>query len=307
MPIGLITYDDASRRESLLSILKDVSPLGGNYLVENLGTSVARNTLHEWPVFNQTRPTSVTATQEGADATVADLTAPTRSNNITAIISDVVRVSGTERAVSVATNQDPFAFQKEKSLMRMNAKMEFALVNGTSVGKASGASGVARGMAGLDGVISTNATALSSGTSLSVDRFEDILQLSWNQVGNEYVADTVLCPMGLKRKISTFTTNVTNYVNETDRLYRNISVFEASTGVVRIVPHKDVRNNAGSTTLYAVKLDTFKMAFLEGREPQFQELAKSGDYDFGQYITEMTLESYAERASVKVTGFAQLG
>lgn len=304
MPIGLITYDDQSRRESLLSILKDVSPLGGNYLVENLGTSVARNTLHQWPVYNQTRPTSVTNTIEGAEATVVDLTAPTKSDNITAIISEVVTVSGTERAVTVATNIDPLAFQKEKALKRLSAKMEYLLVNGT---KASGASGVARQMAGMDSVISTNATALSSGTSLSVDRLEDLLQLSWNEVGQEYVADTILCPMGLKRKISTFTTNITNYVNETDRLYRNIAVFESNLGIVRIVPHKDVRNTAGSTTLYALRMDTYKMAFLEGREPQFQELAKGGDYDKGQYITEFTLESYAQRASVKATGFNQNG
>ena len=182
--------------------------------------------------------------------------------------------------------------------------MEYSLVNGT---KASGASGVARQMAGIDSVISTNATALSSGTSLSVDRLEDLLQLSWNEVGQEYVADTILCPMGLKRKISTFTTNITNYVNETDRLYRNIAVFESNLGIVRIVPHKDVRNTAGSTTLYALRMDTYKMAFLEGREPQFQELAKGGDYDKGQYITEFTLESYAQRASVKATGFNQNG
>ena len=304
MPIGLITYDDQSRRESLLSILKDVSPLGGNYLVESLGTSVARNTLHQWPVYNQTRPTSVTNTIEGAEATVVDLTAPTKSDNITAIISEVVTVSGTERAVTVATNIDPLAFQKEKALKRLSAKMEYSLVNGT---KASGASGVARQMAGIDSVISTNATALSSGTSLSVDRLEDLLQLSWNEVGQEYVADTILCPMGLKRKISTFTTNITNYVNETDRLYRNIAVFESNLGIVRIVPHKDVRNTAGSTTLYALRMDTYKMAFLEGREPQFQELAKGGDYDKGQYITEFTLESYAQRASVKATGFNQNG
>ena len=78
-------------------------------------------------------------------------------------------------------------------------------------------------------------------------------------------------------------------------------------GVVKVVPHKDVRNTAGSTTLYAIRMETFKMAFLEGREPQFQELAKSGDYDFGQYLTEFTLESYAQEASVKATGFNRLG
>ncbi len=145
MPIGLQTYQDASRREDLLSILKDVSPLGGNYLTGNLGTSVARNTLHEWVTFYQARPTSVTFAIEGADATIVDLTAPVRSNNFTAIITEVIQVTGSERATTVAVNQDPYAFQKEKALMRLNAKMEFALLNGT---KASGASGVARGMVG---------------------------------------------------------------------------------------------------------------------------------------------------------------
>ena len=45
MPFGLLSYDDASRREDLLSLLKDLSPLGGNYLTGNLGTSVARKTI----------------------------------------------------------------------------------------------------------------------------------------------------------------------------------------------------------------------------------------------------------------------
>lgn len=304
MPIGLITYDDASRRESLLSILKDVSPTSDNYLVTNLGVDTAMNTLHEWPVYNQTRPTSITFTAEGADATDADLTAPSRSTNITAIISDVVRVSGTERAVATATNQDPLSFQKEKALNRMKAKMEFALVNGT---RASGASGVARGMTGIDGVISTNITSYSSSMSLTVDTLESLHQLSWDQVGSEYVADTVLCPMGLKRKIGSFTTNVTLYQNKTDTLYKNISVFESSIGKLTIVPHKDVRNTSGSATMYLLRLDTYKMAFLKGREPQWQDLAKNGDSDRGQYITEMTLESFAQRASVKAGGFANNG
>jgi hypothetical protein len=54
--------------------------------------------------------------------------------------------------------------------------------------------------------------------------------------------------------------------------------------------------------MYALRLDTFKMAFLEGREPQFVELAKTGDADKGMYLTELTVESLAEPASVKVAG-----
>lgn len=303
MAFGLLTYDDNSRREDLLSLLKDVSPLGGNYLTGNLGTSVARNTLHEWVTYNQTRPTSVTFSVEGADASFNDLTMTVRSRNYTAILTESVKVSNTERAMSIATNEDPYSFQKQKALMRLNAKMEFAVLNGA--GPSAGASGYPRGMAGIDGCISTNATALSSGTSLSVTRLEDLLQLSYDQVGMEYIADVVLVPMVLKRRISALTTNITNYVNETDTLYKNISVFDSSLGQVRVIPHRDVRNVTGSTTIYALRMDTFRIAFLEGRQPSFTELPANGDYTAGQYVTEMTVESLAERASVKATGFAK--
>lgn len=301
MPFGLLSYDDASRREDLLSLLKDLSPLGGNYLTGNLGTSVARNTLHEWVTYHQTRPTSVTFSVEGADASFADLTMPVRSNNVTAILTESIKVSNTERAIAIATNQDPYAFQKEKALMRMNAKMEFALLNGT---RASGSSGVARGMAGIDACISTNFTSVSSGTSLTVAALEDLLQKSYDQVGQEYVADVVIVPMVIKRRISAFTTNITNYVNETDILYKNISQFDSSFGPLRIIPHRDVKASGGSAHIYALRLETFRVAYLEGRQPSFMELPDNGDFTSGQYVTEFTLESLAEKASVKSNGWA---
>jgi len=295
MAIGIQTYDDASRREDLLSILKDVSPLGGNYLVGNLGTSVARNTIHEWVTYYQARPSLVSFSPEGFEATIVDLTAPVRSNNRTAIIAEVIQVTGSERAVTVATNQDPLSFQKEKALMRLNAKMEFALLNGAYI---SGLSGVGRSLAGIDACITTNVSVLSS-VSLSMAHVEDAIQASWDKVGAEYVADTIITTMALKRRFTTFGSFVTNQaVNTNNSKFNNVTTFESSAGTVNIVPHKDVATGK----MYALNLTTFKMAFLEGREPQYVELAKTGDTDKGMYLTEMTLESYAQPASVKVSG-----
>lgn len=300
------TYDQGDKRESLLSIMKDTSPLDGNYLVGKLGTSTALQPLHQWTVFHLSRPTSVTARAEGADASVVDLTAPSKSDNYTAILSRVVQVTGSDQAVEPANGESPMAFQKRMGLKQLTADTEYALVNGTGAINA-GASGTARQMAGLDGVISTNVTARSSGTSMSVTELEDIIQDSWDTVGASYVADTLLVTMGIKRKISGFTTNVTNYVNDTDRLYRNISVYEGSAGMVTIVPHKDIRNNAGSVTVYAIKPEMFRMAFLRGRQPKWEALSKTGDADKGHYIEEVTLESLGEKHAVKRTGYAQLG
>lgn len=294
MPLGDFTYNNNSRREDLLSILKDVSPVGNNYLVGNLGSSIARNTLHEWVTYYQARPSAVTFALEGADATIVDLENPVRSNNVTAIITEVVQVTGSMKAVDIATNQDPYAFHKEKALKRMNAKMEFALLNGT---KASGATGTARGMAGIDACVTTNVSVLSTIT-LTMAHVEDAIQRSWEKVGAEYVADTILTTMTLKRRFTTFTTYVTNFANNTNQRFQNVTSFESSAGVVNIVPHKDV----ASGKLYALRMECFKMAFLQGREPQWTDLSKTGDADKGMYLTEMTLESLAEPASVKVSG-----
>lgn len=300
------TYDQGDKRESLLSIMKDTSPLDGNYLVSKLGTSTALQPLHQWTVFHLDRPTSVTAKAEGFTPAAVDLTAPSKSDNYTAILHRVVQVTASDQAVSPANGENPWAFQKRQALRLLSADMEYSLLNGTG-SKNAGSSGVARQMIGIDGAISTNVTARSSGTSMSITELEDIIQESWDAVGSSYVADTLLVTMGIKRKISGFTTSVTNYVNDTDKLYRNISVYEGSSGMVTVVPHKDVRNTAGTTTVYAIRPEMFRMAFLKGRQPKWEALAKTIDGDLGMYVTELTLESLGEKSSVKRSGYAQLG
>ena len=302
--MALFTYDDSSRREDLLSVIRDVSPAASNYLVTNLATSTAYNTLHEWPVRNIARYTSDQAVAEGNTPSEPAGDAPTRSNNITAIVQLGVKVSGTQNAVRRALPGNAMDDEKKIKLIRLKAAMEWDLVNGV---KASGASGTARKMSGLVGVISTNLTGRSSGTSMAITELEDIMQSSWDAVADGFVADTIMCPMGIKRKIAGFTTGVTRYTDQPDHIYNNVAIYESSSGIVKVIPHKDVNNTAGTTTVVAFREEFFKMAFLTGREPKFEPLAKSGDFEVGQYVTEFTLESMAERASVVRTGYNQQG
>lgn len=302
--MALYTYDDTSRRESLLDVLRDVSPAASNYLVTNLASSTATNTLHEWPVRNISRRTSDQSVPEGNPAAEPVGDAPTRSNNFTAVFQEPVKVSGTEQAIRRALPGNALDDEKKVKLMRLKTDMEWALLNGAG---ASGASGTARKMKGISFVISTNLTARASGTSMSTTELEDIMQNSWDAVGDGFAADAILCPMGIKRKIAGFTTGVTRYTDEPDHIYNNVAIYESSSGVVKIIPHKDVDNTGGSTHVLAIREDLYKMAFLQGREPAYEALAKTGDFEFGEYTAELTLESAAERASVKRTGYAQLG
>lgn len=268
-----------------------------------LATSTARGTLHEWLKYAITRPTSVTAAVEGADATFADLTTPTRANNVTQIINAPISVSRTERKVNVAAVGDPFAFQKADGLRQLKMKMEYAILNAV---KASGASGVARQMNGIDAFITTNVTARNSGTSFSEQELNDMVADVWTTVDPDKIFDMVLCTFRVKQAIAGFAGNSTRFIDATERrLVKEVLVYDSAGGSHRIFAHKDVRNSAGSTTVYGLREDLFKVAYLD--QPMFEELAKTGDSDKGHWVTEFTLESLEEKASVKRTGYVLSG
>lgn len=312
MPVlnGLGTDNQSDDRESLLSILRDVSPNTDNYFTSNLGQApAATNVLHEWVTYNTARPTSVTFTAEGADATYSDLTTPSRTSNYTAIITEPVNVTTTAEAVKIATGEDPLVFQKTQALRRLKAKMEYVTINGVA---AAGSCGVARGLAGFDAMISTNLTLRASGTSFTETELNDIHQNSWDAVGSEYVADIFACPMVISRRISGFSANSTRYIDaKGKRLDGQIRVYGSQVGKdLMIIPHKDIRSVNNSATIrgnnlsvYALREDTWKHSFLTGQEPQWLELARTGLSTKGEYFTEFTVVGYAQRASVKREGY----
>lgn len=304
MAIGLITYDDAVRREDLLDVISDVSP-DDNPLATMLGTTVAKNTYHEWAEDYISRPSSVSSQVEAKTTTYSDLTQPARRGNFTHIIGQSFRVSGTERAVTVAGMGDPFSYQKAKALRQWKNNLEYALLRSTS---ASGSSGVERTMVGITAVVTSHYTNRNSGTSLTEDMLLDGLQDVWTDVGADSSVDLILTGMPLKRRISSFTAGSTKYVDASDkRLTRPVEIYEADTGVVRIMAHKDVARAAATPgpILLGLREDKWKIAYL--RRPVAEDRPKDGDYESGEIIGEMTLEYLAERANFKQSGFVTTG
>lgn len=298
MAWGLITNQDTTRREDLLDLLGDVSP-DETPLLTLLGTGTAKGTYHEWLKYNIARPTTVSSVVEGADTTFADLTQPTRTGNITQIISQSVRVSRTEQRVVVAGMGNPFDFQKVDALRQLKMKMEYAILNAV---KASGSSGIARQMDGLDAFITSVATARNSGTSFSETELNDMTADAYATVRADKVFDTLLCTVKIKQAIAGFAGNSTRFIPAQDRrLTKDILVYDSAVGSHSIMHHRDVRNNAGSTTVYGLRLDMHKVAYLD--KPMFEELAKQGDSDRGHWITELCIEVEEEKANLKRTGY----
>jgi len=305
----LTTFYDASRREDLLDIIGDVTP-DDTPLATMLKTSTAKDTVHEWLEDYITPPTTVTFAAEGAAATYSGLTQPSRIVNLTAILTETFRVSGTERNV-VPAGGDPLDYQAGKALKLWKMKEEYAIVNGALT---SGVSGTAASMAGLINVITTLATSRNSGTSLSETEFQDMHQASWNQGGTDNAFDLVLVPFGLKRKIDGFTAGATKYVDQSDKkLTQPVAIYETSAGVARILQHRYVPQSGASVSVaissdvsfLGIKEDKFRVAFL--RKPFREMLSKDGDRENGQIVGEFTLEYLGERSSVYRRGYATGG
>jgi len=292
-------------RESVLDVLKDISPVEDVYFVSNLGVAPpAMNTLHEWNLFHEERPTSIDAEIEGASTSYPDLQVEERSNNRTVILDAPVRLSRTRASIAGVTGEDAMGTEKERALRRLKGEMEYATVNGSL---AAGATDTARGMAGIERCISTNVTARASGTSFSETELNDIVQESWDQVGGAYVMDVLVAPVVVKRRVAQFGTNLTRNQNAEDkRLTAEVRVYDSEVGqTVKIIAHKDMRKTAGSLCVLGVREDLFEHSFLvKTGEPHWEERAKDGDRENGVYITEFTLVSYNQKASVKRTGYA---
>jgi len=302
----LTTFYDTSRREDLLDIVADLTP-DDTPLATMLKTSTAKDTVHQWLEDYITPPTSVTNAAEGAQATYSGLTQPSRVLNLTAIITETFRVSGTERAVTPAGG-DPLDYQAGKALRNWKMKEEYSIVNGSLL---SGVSGTGAQMAGLINVITTLATSRNSGTSLSETEFQDMHQASWEQGGTDNAFDLVLVPFGLKRKIDGFTAGATKYVDQSDKkLTQPVAIYETSAGVARIMQHRYVPHSGASVavatsndvTFLGIKEDKFRVAFL--RKPFREMLAKDGDRENGQIVGEFTLEYLGQRTSVNRRGYA---
>ncbi len=294
-------------RESVLDILKDISPNEDNYFISNLGKAApAMNTLHEWNLFHESRATSIDAEIEGAETSYPDLQVETRSSNRTVILDAPVKLSRTRASIANITGEDAMGVEKERALRRLKSEMEYATVNGVIN---AGQTDTARGMAGIERCISTNVTARDSGTSFSETELNDIVQQSWDQVGASYVMDVLAAPVVIKRRVATFGTNLTRNVQAADkRLTSEVRVYDSEVGqTVKILAHKDVRSTAGTLCVLGIREDLFEHSFLvDSGEPHWEDRAVSGDYKngVGVYITEFTLVSYNEKASVKRTGYA---
>ncbi len=285
------TYDDNAIREDLLGVLTNLSPKN-TQLITGLGTGSADAIRHEW-LIDTLGAVKDNFYVEGADASYADRTDPTRLVNYTQIFRVAYNVTDTERSVNTAAFNDRYAYEATKAMSEMKNDMEYAAMR-ASIACGSGSAG--RRMRGIKNSLSL--VTSQSGISLTEAILNDYFQLVWDNTSTE--VNAVYGDMYIKRKISAFTAGSTkNTDNKDRRLINAVDVYEAdAASMVKLFAHRYASISGTDTNhdVVGINEDMFKIAYL--RKPFTRELAKTGDSTKGECVTECTLQNNHYNAGV---------
>lgn len=293
------SYTDQAVRESLLDIITNIDPLEDQLYV-SLQKSTADAPLHQWLTDTLASVNNALVGNssggglgiEGADVTFNALTNPTRATNWTQIVVSPFQVSGTDRAANTAGFKDRFAYEMQKAMKAWRRWAEFSLVRSTLV---SGSGSAARTLAGVKAQITTNLTS-QSGVSLSESMLNAYLQNAWTAGG---VVDSVYVGGTLKRRISSFVNTNTRFVEADSESVNNvINIYESDFGRVEVDKHRYVTVSGDTNNdIIGIQKDKWAVAHLRGREPHYEDIAKTGDSTKGMIIGELTLEARAQNSS----------
>lgn len=316
------TFDSIGLREDLEDVIWDLFP-NDTWALSNLDKVEANAVFHEWQLDSLDAATANRQT-EGNDATYLTVAAPTRVGNYTQIASKWFLISGTLEVVKKAGRKSEVARQAMKKMRELKRDMEKALVG--NQGSSAGSDAVPRSCGGMEAWIASTAnggnsliatTSASASTAafsnnvvaapadgattgaLSLTIFNKALGEAWADGGNP---STVLVNTTQKTAIDAFTSIATRMV-DIDRKAQAVitnaaNVYVSDYGTHTVLLHRYMR----SSVVLCLDPDYWAVSFL--RRPKMEELAKTGDGEKRQIITEFTLVSRNANASAKVEACA---
>lgn len=298
-------FSAVGNREDLSDMIYRIDPTDTPF---NTGVDKVKATAvnHEW----QTQALAAAAQNaqiEGDDA-VADTTTPTvRLGNLCQIARKVPQVSGTQQAVEHAGRDNEMAYQEMLKGLELKRDMELITV-GSNTAKVTGSSTTARKTASVLAWIASNTSkgatgadptpidgtvARTDGTQRAFTEvnLKTVLQSIWNNGGKP---DTIMTGGFNKQIFSTFTGRSSPIERaETKKITASVDAYESDFGTVKVVANRFMRTR----DVLVLQMDMWALAYLNGRKMVSIPLAKTGDSERREVLSEFSLESRNEKAS----------
>lgn len=302
------TYSAIGNREDLSDAIYRIDPTDTPFMTA-IDREKATAVNHEWQTQALASVDTSNAVLEGDDAVTDSTTATVRLGNICQISDKVARVTGTQQAVEHAGRDDELAYQETLKGLELKRDMESILV-GTNQAKDTGSAGVARKTASILSWIKTNTSKGSAGgaadptaadgTGTRTDgtqrtfteaQLKTVLQSIWNSGGKP---NMIMVGGFNKQQFSTFTGRATPMEDtKAKKIVASVDAYESDFGTIKVVPNRFMR----SRDALILQSDMWALAFLNGRKMVSIPLAKTGDSERRQILSEYALVSRNEKAS----------
>jgi hypothetical protein len=302
------TYEAVGNREDLSDVIYRIDPTD-TPAMSGCARETATAVNHEWQTQALAAVDTANAVLEGDDATTDAATPTVRLGNICQISDKVARVTGTQRAVEHAGRDDELEYQEMLKGLELKRDMESILV-GTNQAKITGNDSTARKTASVLSWIKTNTSkgsaggaadpSAADGTGTRTDgtqrafteaQLKSVLQSTWNSGGKP---DVIMVGGFNKQVFSTFTGRATPMEDtKSKKIVAAVDAYESDFGRLKIVPNRFQR----ARDVLVLQMDMWAVAYLNGRRMVSIPLAKTGDSDRRQMLSEYALVSRNEKAS----------
>jgi len=308
-PINTVkSYGMVGIREDLSDIIYDISPEETPFF-SRCKKVKASNTYHEWQT-DALRASADNAHIEGGD-TIADPRSPTvRLGNYTQIFKNGVSISGTDEGLDKAGRGREMAYQVMKSLKEQKLDIEKALFANRA--RADGNGATPRRLAGVPAWLVTNndfqsgnggANPTGNGTNARTDdgtptgfsqtKFDRVMRLIWESGGrpdtvylNSFQMNVALGFTGNNNQRSTIAAK-----RNGNEVIKTVDIYSTPWGTVEFTMSRECRPR----DVFVMQSDHWKVAVLRGTKNT--PLAKTGDSEKREILTELTLCAANEKAS----------
>jgi hypothetical protein len=300
------TYEAVGNREDLSDVIYRIDPTDTPFMTA-CEREKATAVNHEWQTQALAAADASNAVLEGDDATTDAVTPTVRLGNICQISDKVARVTGTQRAVEHAGRDDELAYQEMLKGLELKRDMESILV-GANQAKVTGNDTTARKTASILSWIKSNTDkgaggsdpAAADGTGSRTDgtqrafkesQLKTVLQSIWNSGGKP---DTIFTGGFNKQTFSTFTGRATPMEDtKAKRIIAAVDFYESDFGRLSVTPNRFLR----ARDVLVLQSEMWAVAFLNGRRMLSIPLARTGDSERRQMLSEYALVARNEKSS----------
>lgn len=307
MPVGtLATFEAIGNREDLADIIYRIDPTDTPFMS---GAEVEKATAvnHEWQTQALAPANGGNAQLEGDTPTITAVTPTVRLGNIAQISYKVASVSGTQQAVDHAGRDNELAYQEMLKGLELKRDKEAVLI-GVNQAKATGSDTVARNLASITAWLFTNTSfgpgganptapsgsyARTDGTQRAFTEamLKGVLNGIWVNGGKPNV---IMTGAFNKQVFSTFTGRSSPIEEaKSKKIVASVDAYESDFGTLKVVPNRFQR----ARDALVLEMDKWAVAYLNGRKMVSIKLAKVGDSDQREILSEYTLVSRNEKAS----------